>query len=164
MRHNPVPVPCPVCVVSVGGPSEPPLLDVWSELMFTVLLTECWRIWADMSPQCSLPDWLCSHIPSVRRHLRRGWATFCDSLVCVLLCLTLTLWRMPAKRQGFFFGQISVYRLINTKKTMNCEQKGYINMGMSLRKCLYHRTMNRLSISFQFTVLYTNCIVYNLIS
>lgn len=55
MYHNPVPAPCPVCVVSAGGPSEPPPLDVWSGLMFTVLLTECWRIWADMSPQCSLP-------------------------------------------------------------------------------------------------------------
>lgn len=81
MYHSPV--PCPVCVVSVGGPSEPPPLDVWSGLMFTVLLTECWRIWADKSPQCSLR----SHVPSVGRHLWRGWA---NALLLASLCLALS--------------------------------------------------------------------------
>lgn len=95
-------------VLWVQAAPEPPLLDVWSGLMFTVLLTECWRIWADMSPQCSLPacllDWLCSHIPSVRRHLWRGWAMACYLLACVSPCLSLTLWQelTPAKMAGFF--------------------------------------------------------------
>lgn len=130
MYHNPVPAPCPVCVVSAGGPSEPPLLDVWSGLMFTVLLTECWRIWADMSPQCSLPacllDWLCSHIPSVRRHLWRGWATACYSLACVSPCLSLTLWQelTPAKMAGF--SQRSKHRI----STDSCKENkdGLIKM------------------------------------
>lgn len=77
-----------LCVASVGGPGAPPLLDVWSELVFTVLLTECWRMWADMSPQYSLLDWLCSHIPSVKRHLWRGWATVSDALVCAFFSLS----------------------------------------------------------------------------
>lgn len=108
------PVPCPDCVVSVDGPSEPPSLDVWSGLMFTVPRTECWRIWADMSPQCSLPPWLSSHIPSVREgnlsaeRLSNG----CYLLACVLVCLSLTMWQKhtPARRQWFFCGQRTVHQ------------------------------------------------------
>lgn len=93
VHHSPVSVPCPVWVASVGGSSEPPPLDVWSGLMFRVLLSECWGIWgwhaAAMQPPmpACLPEWLCSHIPSVERHLWRSRATVCYSLA---LCHTLS--------------------------------------------------------------------------
>lgn len=115
--------PCLRLVLSVlwvhGGPSEPPPLDVWSGLMFTVLLTECWRIWADMSPQRSLPAWLCSHIPSVGRYLRGGWAM---ALLLTGLCLAPSFINTVAgtdtsKRQGFSSGQSNAYQQFTIKKT-----------------------------------------------
>lgn len=165
--HVPQPCACALsclCCECRAGPSEPPPLDVWSGLMFTVLLTECWRIWADMSPQCSLPDclpdWLCSHIPSVRRHLWRGWATVCCSLACVLLCLSLTLRleQTPAKRQGFLCGQRTVYQQINVKKT----RKGLIHLCVRNKQTqsaspLYLQDFIQIKIT-----LLAHCIIYEI--
>lgn len=57
--------------------------DVYSP-SYRVLKDMGWHV-AAVQPAC-LTDWLHSHIPSVRRHLWRGWA-----MVCYLLSLCLAL-------------------------------------------------------------------------
>ena len=100
MYHSPAPVPCPVCVVSVGGPSAPPPLDVWSGLMFTVLLTECWRIWADMSPQCSLPA--LSHSLSREASVQRLGNSLLLASLCPVLSFINTVAGTDTSKKGGF--------------------------------------------------------------